>query len=164
MRLGTPLSPSATRVLLLGSGELGKEVALELQRFGVEVIAADRYANAPAMQVAHRIALLTPPPAAPDSAKATDADKRRTALGRQVTAADLSPDNRTLAVLTYDRLWLYPRARGQSWAQAVAHPPRTEPLPWLHQAEALAWMPDGKGLLATGEFSPAPLVYLPAEP
>lgn len=52
--LGTPLSPSATRVLLLGSGELGKEVALELQRFGVEVIAADRYADAPAMQVAHR--------------------------------------------------------------------------------------------------------------
>ena len=52
--LGTPLSPHATRVLLLGSGELGKEVALELQRFGVEVIAADRYANAPAMQVAHR--------------------------------------------------------------------------------------------------------------
>ena len=51
---GTPLSPHATRVLLLGSGELGKEVALELQRFGVEVIAADRYANAPAMQVAHR--------------------------------------------------------------------------------------------------------------
>lgn len=51
---GTPLSPSATRVLLLGSGELGKEVALELQRFGVEVIAADRYADAPAMQVAHR--------------------------------------------------------------------------------------------------------------
>ncbi len=53
-RIGTPLSPHATRVLLLGSGELGKEVAIELQRFGVEVIAADRYANAPAMQVAHR--------------------------------------------------------------------------------------------------------------
>ncbi|MFT4197447.1 MAG: formate-dependent phosphoribosylglycinamide formyltransferase [Pseudoxanthomonas sp.] len=52
--LGTPLSPSATRVLLLGAGELGKEVAIELQRFGVEVIAADRYADAPAMQVAHR--------------------------------------------------------------------------------------------------------------
>ncbi|KAB7764615.1 formate-dependent phosphoribosylglycinamide formyltransferase [Xanthomonas maliensis] len=52
--LGTPLSSSATRVLLLGSGELGKEVAIELQRFGVEVIAADRYADAPAMQVAHR--------------------------------------------------------------------------------------------------------------
>ena len=50
--IGTPLSPHATRVLLLGSGELGKEVAIELQRFGVEVIAADRYADAPAMQVA----------------------------------------------------------------------------------------------------------------
>ncbi len=52
--LGTPLSPSGTRVMLLGAGELGKEVAIELQRFGCEVIAVDRYANAPAMQVAHR--------------------------------------------------------------------------------------------------------------
>ena len=52
--LGTPLTPSATRVLLLGSGELGKELAIELQRLGVEVIAADRYPRAPAMQVAHR--------------------------------------------------------------------------------------------------------------
>lgn len=49
-----PLSPKATRVLLLGSGELGKEVAIELQRLGCEVIACDRYPNAPAMQVAHR--------------------------------------------------------------------------------------------------------------
>ena len=52
--LGTPLSPSGTRVMLLGSGELGKEVGIELQRFGCEVIAVDRYPNAPAMQVAHR--------------------------------------------------------------------------------------------------------------
>lgn len=52
--LGTPLSPSAKKVLLCGSGELGKEVAIELQRLGVEVIAVDRYENAPAMQVAHR--------------------------------------------------------------------------------------------------------------
>lgn len=52
--IGTPLSPSATKVLMLGSGELGKEVVLELQRLGVEVIAVDRYENAPAMQVAHR--------------------------------------------------------------------------------------------------------------
>ncbi len=54
MRIGTPLSDSAIRVMLLGSGELGKEVAIELQRLGVEVIAVDRYPNAPAMQVAHR--------------------------------------------------------------------------------------------------------------
>jgi len=53
-RIGTPLSSSAIRVLLCGSGELGKEVVIELQRLGVEVIAVDRYADAPAMQVAHR--------------------------------------------------------------------------------------------------------------
>jgi phosphoribosylglycinamide formyltransferase 2 len=54
MRIGTPLSPSATKVMLLGAGELGKEVVIELQRLGVETIAIDRYANAPAQQVAHR--------------------------------------------------------------------------------------------------------------
>ncbi|MBD5213799.1 MAG: formate-dependent phosphoribosylglycinamide formyltransferase [Bacteroidales bacterium] len=53
-KIGTPLSPIACKAMLLGSGELGKEVALELQRFGVEVIACDKYPNAPAMQVAHR--------------------------------------------------------------------------------------------------------------
>ena len=54
MKIGTPLKEGATRLLLLGSGELGKEVALEAQRLGVEVIAVDRYPDAPAMQVAHR--------------------------------------------------------------------------------------------------------------
>ncbi len=54
MRLGTPLSSSATRVMLLGSGELGKEVIIALQRLGVEVIAVDRYPDAPGHQVAHR--------------------------------------------------------------------------------------------------------------
>ena len=54
VRIGTPLSPSAVKVMLLGAGELGKEVAIELQRLGVEVIAVDRYADAPAQQVAHR--------------------------------------------------------------------------------------------------------------
>ena len=53
-RLGTALRPAATRVMLLGSGELGKEVAIECQRLGVEVIAVDRYPDAPAMHVAHR--------------------------------------------------------------------------------------------------------------
>ncbi|QJT81257.1 formate-dependent phosphoribosylglycinamide formyltransferase [Kosakonia sp. MUSA4] len=52
--LGTALRPAATRVMLLGSGELGKEVAIECQRLGIEVIAVDRYADAPAMHVAHR--------------------------------------------------------------------------------------------------------------
>jgi len=52
--IGTPLTPVAKKVLLCGSGELGKELAIELQRYGVEVVACDRYANAPAMQLAHR--------------------------------------------------------------------------------------------------------------
>jgi len=54
LRIGTPLSPSATKVMLLGAGELGKEVIIALQRLGVEVIAVDRYAHAPGHQVAHR--------------------------------------------------------------------------------------------------------------
>jgi phosphoribosylglycinamide formyltransferase 2 len=54
LTLGTPLSEGATRLLMLGSGELGKEVVIEAQRLGIECIAVDRYANAPAMQVAHR--------------------------------------------------------------------------------------------------------------
>src|SRR5688572_17552642 len=54
MQIGTPLSPSATRVMLLGAGELGKEVIIALQRLGVEVVAVDRYPNAPGHQVAHR--------------------------------------------------------------------------------------------------------------
>ena len=58
-RLGTPLSPNATRVMLLGSGELGKEVLISLQRLGVETIAVDRYANAPGHQVAHHAHTIT---------------------------------------------------------------------------------------------------------
>ena len=57
--LGTPLSPAATRVMLLGSGELGKEVLIALQRLGVETIAVDRYANAPGQQVAHHAHTIT---------------------------------------------------------------------------------------------------------
>src|SRR4029453_18511472 len=64
MHIGTPLSPSATRVMLLGSGELGKEVVITLQRLGVETIAVDRYANAPGPQVAPRAHVIAMPGAA----------------------------------------------------------------------------------------------------
>ena len=57
-RIGTPESPSATRVMLLGAGELGKEVIIAFQRLGVEVIAVDRYANAPGHQVAHKAVVI----------------------------------------------------------------------------------------------------------
>ena len=53
-KIGTKFSPTSTKVLLCGSGELGKEVVIELQRYGIEVVALDRYENAPAMQVADR--------------------------------------------------------------------------------------------------------------
>src|SRR5690242_6781746 len=59
MHIGTPLSPSAIRVMVLGSGELGKELIIALQRLGVETIAVDRYANAPGHQVAHRAHVIT---------------------------------------------------------------------------------------------------------
>lgn len=83
-------------------------------------------------------------------------------LAGQVTAADVSPDGRSLAVLTYARLLLYRRTGNAPWSAAVARAPRVQPLPWLHQAEAVTWATDGQGLYASGEFSPAPLVYLPA--
>lgn len=98
-----------------------------------------------------------------------DADEQRAdpvqaRIRSQVTAADLSPDGRTLAVLTYRQALLYTRRPDESWASAVARTPARRALPWLHQAEALGWAAHGRGLYATGEFSPAPLLYLPADP
>src|SRR5580698_5692615 len=73
MKLGTPLSPAAVKVMLLGAGELGKEVIRELQRLGVETIAVDRYANAPGSQVAHRAYVID----------MTDAKALRALVGRE---------------------------------------------------------------------------------
>lgn len=78
----------------------------------------------------------------------------------QVTAADLSPDGRTLAVLTYGSVLFYRRGADQDWGEAVAAPPKAYDVPLIPQAEALAWTTGGAGLYATGEFSPAPLFYL----
>ncbi|UJB17641.1 MULTISPECIES: hypothetical protein [Lysobacter] len=84
----------------------------------------------------------------------------RARLQGQITAADISPDGSTLAVMTYRYLLLYPRQPRQSWAQAVAGAPRVRDLPWLPQAEALGWAADGRSLYATGEFIPAPLYQI----
>ncbi|SFK78605.1 hypothetical protein [Lysobacter sp. cf310] len=91
------------------------------------------------------------------SAEALKRNPRSARLQSQVTAADVSPDGRTLAVMTYRYLLLYPRRGGQSWSAAVAAPPKLLTLPWLPQAEALGWSADGRSLYATGEFVPAPL-------
>ena len=76
--LGTPLSPNATKVMLLGSGELGKEVLIALQRLGVETIAVDRYDNAPGQQVAHHARTI----AMSDPAQIKGLDRGRAARDR----------------------------------------------------------------------------------
>lgn len=78
----------------------------------------------------------------------------------QVTAAAVSPDRRTLAVLTYQDLLLYRRRGDEDWARTVSRKPQRHELPWLPQPEALDWARSGRALFATGEFSPAPLAYL----
>jgi len=82
---------------------------------------------------------------------------RRARLSRQVTAADISPDGRQLAVMTYRYLLLYSRHPGESWADATRRAPKVSVLPALPQPEALGWASDGRSLYATGEFIPAPL-------
>lgn len=84
-------------------------------------------------------------------------DPRRARVVNQVTAADLSPDGTTLAVLTYRHVLLYRREAQESWGSAVARAPKIHALPWIPQAEALGWSRDGKSLYVTGEFVPAPL-------
>ncbi|GAB3358020.1 SdiA-regulated/phytase-like domain-containing protein [Lysobacter tyrosinilyticus] len=91
------------------------------------------------------------------TARELRANAKQARIMNQVTAADIAPDGRTLAVMTYRNLLLYPRRNGESWAQAVARAPRVIELPWIPQAEALGWTADGKALYATGEFIPAPL-------
>jgi len=110
------------------------------------------------LQVARRIAALAGiPPPDPDELR----DHPRAArIRHQVTAADLSPDGRRLAVLTYTELLVYTRRLDEEWATAVARAPAVHALPWLPQAEALAWAPGGQALYATGEAMPAPLFYL----
>lgn len=87
-------------------------------------------------------------------------DPKLAALFSQVTAADISPDRRTLAVLTYGSVLFYRRGEGESWADAVTHAPEAHDIPLIPQAEALGWSAGGAGLYATGESRPAPLFYL----
>ena len=137
----------------------GQILLLSKKRHPPELFALPLRPRKPGLQVAVRVGRLAGVPQA-------SADERRAAPARarlvhQVTAADVSPDGRTLAVLTYEHLLLYPRAIDERWARAIRRPPQSRDVPWLHQPEALGWTTDGRGLFATGEFSPAPLVYFP---
>jgi hypothetical protein len=112
----------------------------------------------PTLQVAQRVGYLGGLPSADPNLLRLDAHLAR--MRNQVTAADLSPDGRTLAVLTYHDVLLYLRAGAVDWPAAVAATPQVHALPWLAQAEALGWSADGQSLYATGEHSPTPLLYL----
>lgn len=107
---------------------------------------------------ARRIGRLAGVPAA--SADLQRNDPRLANLFPQVTAADLSPDGRMLAVLTYGSVLFYRRNPGEDWGEAVGHAPQIHDVPLIPQAEALAWSAGGGGLYATGEFMPAPIFYL----
>lgn len=110
------------------------------------------------VQVARKLGVLAGVPV-PD-AESLRANERMARIRHQVTAADVSPDRGRLAVMTYNEVLLYRRREGDSWADAVARKPVVHDLPWLPQAEALGWDATGRGLYATGEFAPAPLLYL----
>lgn len=110
------------------------------------------------VQVAQRIGALAGVPE-PDPAELRD-NPRASRILHEVTAADLAPDGRRLAVLTYSELLVYTRRGDEGWAQATARRPLVHPLPWLPQAEALGWTTGGQALYATGEGLPEPLFYL----
>jgi hypothetical protein len=133
----------------------GRVLLISKKREPPELFTLPLRAGTREVQVARRVGALAGVPQ--PSAEAIERSPRRAALEGQPTAADVSPDGRTLAVMTYRYLLLYPRQRGDGWSQAVGRPPRVVELPWLPQAEAMGWADDGRALYATGEFVPAPL-------
>jgi hypothetical protein len=82
----------------------------------------------------------------------------------QITGADLSPNGRVLAVLNYHSIHLYVRDTGEEWSAAMKQPPGELTFPWLPQAEAIAFSPDGRSLLIGGEQRPSPLLMYRAIP
>ncbi|HET7127018.1 MAG TPA: hypothetical protein VFI26_08010 [Lysobacter sp.] len=137
----------------------GKVLLVSKKRHPPELFEVPLQPPAGKTVVARRIGSLAGVPR-PDARSLRDRPRAARLVG-QVTSADVSPDGRTLAVLTYQNVLFYPRGETEGWAQAVARQPRIEPLPpLLPQAEALAWTASGTGLYASGEFRPAPVFYL----
>lgn len=139
-------------------------IAVDARRGQVLLVSKKRYPPelftvplrpAHGVQVARRVGTLAGVPMPPPSRNG------RRAVDSHVTAAALSPDGQTFAVMTYRHLLRYRRGTGR-WAAAIAKPLPVQRLPWLPQAEALAWSADGRWLYATGEFVPAPLYRIDA--
>lgn len=137
----------------------GQVLLVSKKRWPPELFALPLRPRTDRLQTATRIGRLAGVPRASNQERRNAPAHAR--LVHHVTAADVSPDGRTLAVLTYEHLLLYPRIGDEHWPQAVQRRPEQRDLPWLHQPEALGWAADGRGLYATGEFSPAPLLYFP---
>ena len=138
----------------------GNILLVSKKREPPELFAVPLRAGQPGSTVtARRVGLLAGVPHA--SAQERAADPRMARVHGHVSAADLSPDGRMLAVMTYRNVLFYARAQGAGWADAVAARPRVFEVPALiPQPEALAWSVDGQRLYATGEFSPAPVFIL----
>jgi len=136
----------------------GRVLLISKKRQPPEVFSLPLRPAGEGVQVATRLGTLAGVPQASEQDR--QANPARARLRGQVTAADLSPDGRRLAVLTYDEVLVYDRGPDEAWEQAFARAPRLQPLPLLPQAEALGWSVDGTRLHATGEFRPAPLLLL----
>jgi hypothetical protein len=136
----------------------GEVLLISKKRTPPELFALPLRPRGDGVRVAHRLGVLAGVPV-PD-AEALRANPRMARIRHQVTAADIAPDRGRLAVMTYNEVLLYRRRGDETWAQAVARKPAIHDLPWLPQAEALGWDANGRGLYATGEFAPAPLLYL----
>jgi hypothetical protein len=130
----------------------GEVLLLSKKRRPVELFTVPLRPRGSGLQTARRVATLP------------SATRGPGAVGSYVTSADLSPDGLTLAVLTYRDILRYSRKAGEPWNRGLMRPPHVVSLPaWIHQAEALGWAADGRGLFVTGEFSPAPIAYLPLQ-
>lgn len=136
----------------------GRILLLSKKRRPAQLFALPLKPDGSEVQVATLLGTLAGIPQADVEERRNDPEHAR--LRGQVTAADLSPDGRTLAVMTYDHVLLYPRVDNETLANAVSRAPRVHELSLLPQAEALGWAADGHGLYATGEFVPAPLLLL----
>jgi len=136
----------------------GQVLLVSKKRTPPELFALPLRPREPGLQVARKLGVLAGVPQPdPDELRANE---RMARIRHQVTAADIAPDRSRIAVMTYNEVLLYRRRGDETWARAMARKPVIHDLPWLPQAEALGWDAAGPGLFATGEFAPAPLLYL----
>jgi len=140
--------------------ETGEIYLISKKRAPPELFRLPARPNPPTLEIAERVGFLQ------GIEQPTPADlERNPVYGRyrsQITAADISPDNRRMAVLNYRRLMVYDREEGQTWAEATARSPHVVEFPWMPQAEAVSFTADGTEILIGSERLPAPIIRIPA--